>query len=54
MGYKISKNITIDGGYAHAFMQNENIHIMTDRNKITGIDSGFVNAFSLKLTFNLV
>lgn len=53
MGYEISKNIIIDGGYAHAFIQNKHINVTTANNIINGITSGFVNAVSLKLTFNL-
>src|SRR5207244_3412821 len=36
-GYEISKHIIIDGSYAHAFVQNANIHIATGRNFIDGI-----------------
>lgn len=54
MGYKITKNLTIDGGYAHAFIQNQNINITTGRNRINGVTNGYVNAASLKLTFNFV
>lgn len=53
VGYEIFKNITIDGGYAHAFIQKENIHVATGPNMINGVTTGFVNAFSLKLTFNM-
>lgn len=52
-GYEIYKNIIIDGGYAHAFTQKENIHVTTGRNIITGVNSGSTDALSLKLTFNL-
>lgn len=54
MGYKLSKNIVIDGGYAHAFIQNQNINVATNRNIINGVTNGFVNAVSLKVTFNLI
>lgn len=54
MGYEIFKNIIIDTGYAHAFIQNENIHIATGSNKINGVTTGFIDVFSLKLTFNVV
>lgn len=53
MGYEISKNIIIDGGYAHAFIQNKNINVTAARNIINGTTNGFVNAVSLKLTFKL-
>lgn len=53
MAYEISKNIIIDGGYAHAFIQNENIHVRAASNQINGVTRGFVDVCSLKLTFNL-
>lgn len=52
-GYEIYKNIMIDGSYAHAFIQNEDIQITTGRNMINGINKGSRDAFSLKLTFNI-
>lgn len=54
MAYEINKNIIIDGGYAHAFIENENIHVKTSSNQINGETRGFVDVFSLKLTFNLI
>lgn len=53
-GYELTKNIIIDAGYAHAFIQKENIHIAGGLNKINGVTTGSVDVFSLKLTFNLV
>jgi len=53
IGYEINKNISIDGGYAHAFIQNEGINIATGRNLINGVNEGFRDAVSLKLTFNM-
>jgi long-subunit fatty acid transport protein len=53
VGYKISKNIIIDGGYAHAFIQNKNINITGGINQIDGRTNGSVDAFSLKLTLNI-
>ncbi|MBA2655072.1 MAG: outer membrane protein transport protein [Gammaproteobacteria bacterium] len=53
VAYKISKNISIDGGYAHAYILNENIDIKTPRNQIEGVTKGDVDVFSLKLTFSL-
>jgi long-subunit fatty acid transport protein len=53
-GYEISKNITIDAGYAYSFMRNEDIDIIVGRNFTNGVNEGFRNAFSLKLTFNMV
>lgn len=54
MAYEISKNIILDGGYAHAFIQSENIHARTFNNKIDGVTKGYVDVFSLKLTFNFL
>lgn len=54
MGYDISKHFTIDAGYAHAFIQNQDIHIANSRNKIDGATHGYIDMFSLKLTVNLV
>lgn len=53
-GYEITKNIVIDGGYAHTFIQDKNIHVTTGINRINGVTNGSVNAFSLKVTFNFV
>ncbi len=52
-GYDLNKYITIDGSYAHAFIQNQTIHITTGRNIIDGVNKGFRDAVSLKLTFNI-
>lgn len=52
VGYEIYKNIIIDGSYAHVFFRQENIHINTPRNIITGVNNAFINAYTLKLTFN--
>ncbi len=54
MGYAVNKNIIVDGSYAHAFIQNENIHIATSRNIVNGTNKGFRDAVSLKLTCNIV
>jgi len=43
----------IDSSYAHAFIQNENVHITSSRNVINGVNKDSRDAFSLKLTFNL-
>lgn len=51
--YEVYKNIIVDGSYAHAFIQNKNIHITTGRNIINGVNKAFLNTFSLKLTFNI-
>ncbi len=51
MGYDINKNISIDGSYAHAFVQNQNINITGGRNWVNGVNRGSRDALSLKLTF---
>lgn len=53
MGYEITKNIIIDGSYAHAFVQNQTINIRTGRNFINGENRAVRDAVSLKLTINL-
>lgn len=53
VGYEINKNFTIDGSYAHAFMQNANIYIVNNRNSVDGVNSGSRDAVSVKLTINL-
>lgn len=49
-GYNLTKNIIIDGSYAHAFIRNENIHILSGRNIILGVNQAVRDAVSLKLT----
>lgn len=53
ISYQISKNMIIDASYAHAFIQNKDIHITGAINQIDGVTSGFLDTFSLKLTFNI-
>jgi long-chain fatty acid transport protein len=53
VGYQFSKNILIDGSYAHAFIKNENIHITTGPYIINGVNKGSGDALSLKLTVNV-
>lgn len=52
-GYQLSKNIIVDASYAHAFIKNQNINITNETNRITGINKGFRDSISLKLTFNV-
>lgn len=52
IGYEISKIITLDGSYAHAFIRDKRIHV-TGRNLINGINKGSRDALSLKLTINV-
>ncbi len=53
MGYDLNKTLTIDGSYAHAFMNNANIAISGARYVISGVNTGSRDAVSLKLTFNV-
>jgi long-subunit fatty acid transport protein len=53
MGYELNKTISIDGSYAHAFINNENINIATTRNQVAGVNEASRDAVSLKLTFNV-
>lgn len=53
IGYKISKTLLIDGSYAHAFIQNQTIDVQNSINTISGIDKGYRDSLSLKLTFNI-
>lgn len=52
-GYEINKTITIDGSYAHAFIQDENINATGGRYAINGVNEGSRDSVSLKLTINL-
>ncbi len=52
-GYEINKAVTIDGSYAHAFIQNENINISNSRVVINGSNTGARDAVSLRLLFNV-
>lgn len=53
IGYKLSKVIFIDAGYAHAFIQNKMIHIQNPTNTIDGINQGYRDSVSLKITVNI-
>lgn len=53
-GYDISKYLTLDVGYAHAFMKNQTINITTRGSVINGVNQGSRDAFSLKITLNIV
>jgi long-subunit fatty acid transport protein len=52
VGYKFNKHIMLDGGYAHAFFQNENIHT-GGMFLVTGVNKSAGNVVSLKLTINV-
>lgn len=51
--YEITKRISIDGSYAHAFIKNQDINIANSRTIVTGVNKGMRDAVSLKLTFNI-
>lgn len=50
--YDLLKNIVIDASYAHAFIKDQAINIANQNNLIQGINKGFRDSVSLKLTFN--
>ncbi|MGQ3890997.1 OmpP1/FadL family transporter [Legionella sp. CNM-4043-24] len=52
-GYTLGQNLSIDASYAHAFIQQQNIHISNARHRIDGVNTGVRDSVSLKLTFNL-
>lgn len=52
-GYEIYKNINVDVSYAHAFIKNQPVHIANNRYQINGVNSGYRDSVSLKLTFDL-
>lgn len=51
-GYDITKNISLEGSYAHVFIQDKNINIANSRNQINGVNRSSANAVSLKLIIN--
>ncbi|HSW93660.1 MAG TPA: outer membrane protein transport protein [Gammaproteobacteria bacterium] len=54
LGHDINKILTVDVGYAHAFIQDASIHTNGQRVIINGINSASRDAASLKLTVNVV
>lgn len=52
MSYEINKTLSVDGSYAHAFIQNDNIHIVGARSTINGVNKGARDSVSLKLIYN--
>lgn len=52
-GYAITKAVTIDGGYAHAFIQTANININSRAVLVDGLTDGARDSVSLKMTLNL-
>lgn len=53
LGYTINKTISLDGSYAHAFIQNQNINITGNRFLIHGSNEAARDVVSLKMTVNL-
>jgi len=53
LGYQINKTFTLDGSYAHAFIQNESINISGSRFLVNGSNQASRDVASLKLTWNL-
>ncbi len=54
VGYQLYKNILIDGSYAHAFVENQNIHIVSTQRTINGVNTNAGNAVSLKVSVNVL
>lgn len=54
VGYKFNKYVDLDGSYAHAFMKDQSIHIIKALNTINGVNKGYRDAISLKLTINII
>ncbi len=53
LGYKLSKVISLDASYAHAFVQNQTIDVQNSINTINGINKAYRNSISLKITMNV-
>lgn len=53
IGYKFSKMISVDVGYAHAFIQNQTINIQNSVNTINGTNKAFRDSISLKIIVNV-
>lgn len=53
IGYKLSKVFSIDASYAHAFIENQKITVQNATNTINGINKGYRDSVSLKLTANI-
>lgn len=50
IGYKLSKHFIFDASYAHAFIQAQDDSIITTLSRISGTNSGALDAVALKLT----
>lgn len=53
LGYDINPSIKLDGGYAHAFIQDQNININGARFLINGKNTASRDVVSLKLTMTM-
>jgi len=53
LGYQINKMFALDGGYAHAFIQDQSININGNRFLINGNNQASRDVVSLKVTINL-
>ena len=53
IGYKLSKTISIDASYAHAFIQNQTINIQNPINTINGMNKSYRDSLSLKIIINV-
>ncbi len=53
IGYKLSKLLSIDASYAHAFIQDQMIDVQNKVNTIDGINKGYRDSVSLKITANI-
>ncbi len=53
LGYQINNIVTLDGSYAHAFIQSESINIAGNRFIINGTNKASRDAVTVKMTFNV-
>lgn len=53
IGYKLSKVISVDTSYAHAFVQNQAINIQNSTSTLNGINKAYRDSISLKITANI-
>ncbi|MFT3741476.1 MAG: outer membrane protein transport protein [Gammaproteobacteria bacterium] len=53
VGYKLNKVVSIDTSYSHAFIQNQSIDIQNPVNTINGVNKGYRDSVSLKITVNV-
>jgi len=50
IGYDLTKNLTVDASYAHAYMDSASIHTISGRTQTHGINKASRDSISLKLT----